>query len=253
MAVTFIIGRAGSGKTARCFGRIRQLLRAEPLGPPIYLVVPNQATFQVEREMMASTGGFSRLMVVSFDLLGRQIAMECGDAAVPEVTSLGRQLMLGHLLHRHRSELRFFSSVAHQPGMAAELDATFAELERSGKGDADLARLLEALRRSDPDDAQGPSLQAKLWDLRFLYDAYQKYLGQDRLDQHRRLTQAVSQLLECAPLRNATVFVDDFYSFTEYERRFLAGLGRACLAVEINLTIDPNSPTVRNPELAPMR
>ncbi len=88
-------------------------------------------------------------------------------------------------------------------------------------------------------------------DLRFLYDAYQKYLGQERLDQHRRLTQAVSQLLECAPLRNATVFVDDFYSFTEYERRFLAGLGRACPAVEINLTIDPDSPVVRDPEHLP--
>ena len=135
--------------------------------------------------------------------------------------------------------------------MAAELDATFAELERSGKSDADLGRLLEALGRSDPDDGQGPSLQAKLRDLRFLYDAYQKYLGQDRLDQHRRLTQAVSQLLECTPLRNAAVFVDDFYSFTEYERRFLAGLGRACPALEINLTIDPNSPVVGNPELEP--
>jgi ATP-dependent helicase/nuclease subunit B len=248
MGVTFIIGRAGSGKTARCFQRIQQMLRDQPLGPAIFLIVPNQATFQVEREMMAATGGFSRLSVVSFDLLGRQIALECGDAAVPELTPLGRQLILGHLLRRHRAQLRFFGSVAHQPGMAAELDATFAELERSGKTSADLARLIEALGRSDPDDAHRPWLGAKLRDLRFLYDAYQNYLGQDRLDQHRRLTQAVEQLQDCAMLRNATIFVDDFYSFTEYERRFLAGLGRTCAAVEINLNIDPGSPTVCNPE-----
>ena len=44
MAVTFIVGRAGSGKTARCFARIREMLLAEPLGAPIYLVVPNLAT-----------------------------------------------------------------------------------------------------------------------------------------------------------------------------------------------------------------
>ena len=56
---------------------------------------------------------------------------------------------------------------------------------------------------------------------------------------------------ECALLRGATVFVDDFYSFTEYERRFLAGLGRVCDALEINLTIDPHSPVVRNPQHVP--
>src|SRR4051812_33910734 len=86
MAVTFVLGRAGSGKTARIVRRIVDAARAEPLGPPIFWLLPKQATFQAERELTCLTGGFCRVRVVSFEGLGREIAVDCGDVAVPEVT-----------------------------------------------------------------------------------------------------------------------------------------------------------------------
>jgi ATP-dependent helicase/nuclease subunit B len=251
MAVTFVIGRAGSGKTARIFRRITNAARAEPLGPPIIWLLPKQATFMAERELTCAVGAFSRVRVLSFEGLGRMIEADCGGAAVPEVTDLGRQMVLGHLLRRHQGQLGFFASVARRPGLAAELDATFAEFERSGKTTAELADLLDQLKHADPADAEGPSLQAKLRDLLLLYDAYTRYLAQERLDQHRRLMQVREKLEQCASLRPATVYVDNFADFTDYERRILVGLAKTCRSVEVALLLDPDSPTVRHPHHLP--
>ncbi|MDB5329361.1 MAG: helicase-exonuclease AddAB subunit AddB, partial [Phycisphaerales bacterium] len=178
MSVTFVIGRSGSGKTFRCFESIVTELRARPLGPPIYFLLPRQATFTAERELTCASGlpGFCRARVVSFEQLGGDIFAECGGAAVPEITPLGRQMILGHLLRRHAGQLVFFKSVARLPGLAAELDLTFAEIERAGKSAEDLAALLDDLSHSGPIDADGLSLQAKLRDIHLLYAAYTQYL-----------------------------------------------------------------------------
>src|SRR5438093_2709773 len=133
MPVTFVIGRAGSGKTARCFNRTVEATRADPLGPPILWIVPKQATFTAERELTCASGlgAFCRTRVLSFDQLASEVFEQCGGSAVPQVTPLGRQMILGHLLRRLQPRLTFFRSVARQAGLAAELDATFSELERS--------------------------------------------------------------------------------------------------------------------------
>src|SRR5688572_6293328 len=102
MPVTFVIGRAGSGKTARCFSRTVEAMRADPLGPPILWLVPKQATFMAERELSCGSGlgAFCRARVLSFDQLAVEVFAECGGGAVPQVTPLGRQMILGHLLRR---------------------------------------------------------------------------------------------------------------------------------------------------------
>src|SRR5947207_37363 len=110
MAVRLVIGRAGSGKTRRCLDAVVAACRADPLGPPVYWIVPKQATFMTERHLTCSAGldGFCRARILSFDTLGEEILHECGGAAIPEVTPLGRQMILGHLLRKHQLALRFF-------------------------------------------------------------------------------------------------------------------------------------------------
>ena len=49
MPVRFVLGRAGTGKTRHFLEQIQALVRPDPLGPPIYLLLPKQATFLAER------------------------------------------------------------------------------------------------------------------------------------------------------------------------------------------------------------
>jgi len=80
MAVQFILGRSGTGKTSRCIGAIVEALR-EDSGQPLIFLVPEQATYQAERAILSyeRVAGFHRLHVLSFDrlqflLLGKSIA-----------------------------------------------------------------------------------------------------------------------------------------------------------------------------------
>ena len=88
MSVRFVIGRAGTGKTRRCFDAIVEALRADPLGPPIYWILPKQATFMAERELTCASGleGFCRARVISFETLGADVLANCGGDAVPQAS-----------------------------------------------------------------------------------------------------------------------------------------------------------------------
>ncbi|WP_428939794.1 PD-(D/E)XK nuclease family protein [Fontivita pretiosa] len=246
MGVRFVIGRAGSGKSLHCFRSIVEMLRADPLGEdPIYLLVPKQETFSAERDLTCASGlrGFCRARVVSFDLLGEEILSECGGTAIPQITELGRQMIIGHLLRKHQAELKYYASAARQVGLAAELDATFTELERHGRSPADLTQLIADVESGG---GQTSPFVNKLQDLRLLYDRYSAYLGQERLDPHRRLMQVLASLEHCKRIRRATVFVDGFLEFDEQERRILAGVARVCRDMTITLLMDPDSPVLND-------
>ena len=88
-------------------------------------------------------------------------------------------------------------------------------------------------------------------DLHLIYTAYTEYLGQDRLDQHQRLLHVLKCLDESKMFRRATIYVDGFREFSEYERRVLARLGKVCRHVEITLLMDPGSRLLREPDLFP--
>lgn len=252
MGIRFIIGRAGSGKTKHCFDAIVSAMRDEPLGPAIYWILPKQATFSAERELttLSGLGGFSRARVLSFDLLGEEVLASCGGAGVPRVSALGRQMLLGFLLRKHQNDLRFFRSVARQPGLAARLDATFAEFERCGKDESDLANLLEELG-PQADDVERSVLREKMADFHLLYRAYRRSLGDERVDPHRRLEQVLKCIADHKALRGASVFIDGFLDFSDRERRMIAAMGKACDRVEITLLCDPASPTLRDPHQLP--
>jgi ATP-dependent helicase/nuclease subunit B len=252
MAVSFVLGRSGSGKTRRCVSAIVAELRARPIGPAILWLLPKQATFTAERRLACESGlpGYIRARVVSFEQLAREILAECGGDGIPQITPLGRQMILGHLVRRHAGQLKYFKSVARQPGLAAKLDTTFAELERCGKNAADLDLLWREMSAAGA-SSDADALLDKVHDLHLIYNAYSAYLGQDRLDQHRRLLYVLGCMNGAPLLRDAVVYVDGFTEFSEYERRALARLGKVCPRVEIALTIDPRSPVIRQPDLFP--
>ncbi|HEX8911474.1 MAG TPA: PD-(D/E)XK nuclease family protein [Humisphaera sp.] len=253
MPVTFVIGRAGSGKTARCFERIVELVRANPLGRPVWLVVPKQATFEYQREMVARLRAFTRVRVVGFDELGDEVLAEVGGVPAARVTAAGRRMIIGRLLYAHHDQLRYFASAARRPGLATAIDGLFDEFERSGKSLDELGDLIDQLGHAEgADGSDAPSLHAKLADLRLLYERYAEFVGHDRLDPQRRRAQVLRRLADSELLRHARVFVDAFYEFTENERQVLAAVATMAESVELNLTMDPASPVLTGGPAEPL-
>lgn len=245
MGVQFIVGRAGQGKSAWCRQRIIEACKSDPLGRSIFLIVPRQVTFQTERELVCASdlGAVFRARVTSFDLLGREVLAERGGDAVPEIDALGRRIILGYLLRQHADELTYFKSVARQVGLAGRLDRTLGELERAGRSIDDVAAMVESSEYGLTDEG---SLLDKVHDLKVIFNAYTAYLGQDRLDPHRRLRQVLESIDQYSALQGAQVYIDSFEQFTDFEQHAIARLAAVCKQVNITALMDPASMVLRS-------
>ncbi|MFQ6048533.1 MAG: PD-(D/E)XK nuclease family protein, partial [Phycisphaerae bacterium] len=241
MAVRFVFGRSGSGKTWRCLEAVRAELRRSAIdGPPLILLVPEQASLQIERALIETgdLAGFTRCEVLSFRRLAQRLFEQAGGLTRTVLSRAGRQMVLRYLLERHQAELRFFGRVRDRAGLAGRLGRTVRELiEQEVRPESLGAVPAELLSES-------PVLAAKLADLRVIYGAYLEYLGRDRADPAEQLSLARQRLEQCQWLRGALVWVDGFAGFTVQQREFLVGLARQAERMEIALLMDPQAAVI---------
>ncbi|MCC7377026.1 MAG: PD-(D/E)XK nuclease family protein [Verrucomicrobiales bacterium] len=167
----FLLGPAGSGKTHRCLAEIRSELARSPIGPPLLLLAPKQATYQLERQLLetAELKGWSRLQILSFERLAMQVLDNTEHPAREILREEGRVMVLRALLRRHQSQLRVFHASARLGGFAQDLSEILRELQRHGCAPQ---RLRDLARQSESDT----SLSDKLRDLALLLGAYQDWL-----------------------------------------------------------------------------
>ncbi|MEW6303906.1 MAG: PD-(D/E)XK nuclease family protein [Verrucomicrobiota bacterium] len=229
----FLLGPAGSGKTFRCLAEIRAELARSPEGPPLLLIAPKQATFQLERQLLGdgSIQGYTRLYVLPFDRLARFV-LEWLRVAPPELLDdEGRVMVLRALLAQQQSQLKVFRATARLPGFAQQLSQVLQELQQSRIGAERLFRLTEQ-------NFAVPQLKEKLHDIALVLRAYGEWLkGRGLKDQNHLLDLAAETLRGFAsrskesagePLRFAGVWLDGFAEMTPQELNLLAALAPFC-------------------------
>src|SRR6266446_5935809 len=250
MSLRFIIGRAGTGKSRRCFASIISTLKERPLGEEILFLLPRQATFDAQRRLACGgeLEGFCRVRVESFDELAAELMAECGGKAIPQVSTLGRQMILGHLLRKNQNRLKYFSKVATYPSLAARLEGALSEFDRCGTEPQKLAEVAAQFGDASEAAIDSQLLSAKLHDLQLMYEAYCQYLGQERLDPKRRMEHLLNCIDGSSRVKRATIYVDEFLELTELERQMLARLAKRARHVEVTLLMDPAAVVVSNPE-----
>jgi ATP-dependent helicase/nuclease subunit B len=168
----FLLGPAGSGKTFLCLKEIRAALRENPEGPPLILLAPKQATFQLERQLLADaeTSGYTRLQILSFERLAQFVLEKCSVAPPRLLSEEGRVMVLRALLLRHEGRLKLFGRSARRPGFAQQLSRLLGELQQHQLTPANLRALV-----------QRGELRDKLHDLALLHDAFENWLADHEL------------------------------------------------------------------------
>jgi ATP-dependent helicase/nuclease subunit B len=241
MRVTFLLGPAGCGKTYHCLAGVRAALRADPAGPPLVFLAPKQATFQIERQLLADPdlAGYSRLEILSFERLARFVITRLGISPPAMLSPESRVMVLRALLIRHVGELKLFSQSGSRPGFAAELSAVLAELQQNQFTAAGLRSLTRQTLRGE--------LRDKLIDLAFLLEKYEAWLDGHGL-------QDVNQLLKIATeaLRHATItcdsrleisalWLDGFAEMTPEEQDLLAAMIPFCGAATLAFCLETDT------------
>ena len=260
MAVRFVIGRAGSGKTRRCLDAIGRLLSADPPGRPAHadgtradpradpsgrllLLAPEQATFEMERALLAVCGrpGYHRAEVLSFTRLAERLLDEL-ETPPKLIGAAGRALLLRAILERDPGLRRPFGAAAETPGFYLRLDQTVRELLSEGGDPSRLRAAATSLPSSARRRAEAVSA---------VYEAYvaatgvsgstEREAAAGPLDPAQLLRVARARIERVAWLRAARIWVDGFASFSGEELETLVALARAAREMTITLLADPRT------------
>jgi ATP-dependent helicase/nuclease subunit B len=244
MAVTFILGRAGSGKTHHCIQALLRALAAPAETRRLILLVPEQASFQMERTLATQTpaGGYCRAEVLSFSRLARRVLGQTG--AEPTILSGdARRLALRRVVAQAGPQLQVLRRAAQTQGFVTQLDRLIEELLRE---DVTPTALHDAAAQ-----LADAAAARKIQEIARLYRDYLAWLGPERFDPASRLALLRARLAELDWLPSASIWVDGFAGFTGQELQTLVELAGRARDMHIALLLDPAAPAVQNPGQPP--
>jgi len=238
----FLLGPAGSGKTFRCLAEIRAALRDNAEGPPLILLVPKQATFQLERQLLADRelAGYTRLHIFSFDRLARFVLEQLSVTPPDQLNDEGRVMVLRALLFRHEKELKLFRRSCRRPGFAQQLSQLLGELQQHQFTPGKLKALAGRL-------AEYRELQDKLHDLSLLLATYTRWLTEHKLQDADCLLDYAANALRSefrtpgSELRIGGLWLDGFAEMTPQELDMLTIILSHCSKVTLAFCLETSS------------
>ncbi len=232
----FLLGPTGSGKTFRCVAEARAALQASASGLPLVFLAPKQATFQLERLLLADPAlpGYARLQILSFERLAEFILSEVADPPPKLLSGEGRLMVLRALLTRHRADLKLFRATAHLRGFSEQLSAGLRELQRAGLSPEQILALSQRPGLAN-------QLDLKLHDLAWMLGAYLAWLKEHGLQDDDQLISLAANALEQTPrpqVRFEALWLDGFAELSAAEMGFLAALLPFCDQATLAFNLD---------------
>ncbi len=186
MAVQFILGRSGTGKTSYCINAIANELLDAGSKASLILLVPEQATYQAERAILADKGigGYNRLNVLSFDRL--QFWLLGKNTARPALSRVGQQMIIQRILRDNGDKLKIFGPSANWPGLGRQIARTIIELHQYAKTPDDIQHLLDDLGKKERSNLSA----LKFTDIGLVLQEYLKFIEGRFIDPDIQLTRA---------------------------------------------------------------
>lgn len=241
MAISAFIGRAGTGKTQACFERIKEIIATCP-GEPILYIVPEPATYTIERSLaeFMPEEGFTTVRVVGFNRLAYQVFQSVGKVRETTLSDVGQKLLLRLIMKRHSGSLELLGQAARQPHFADVLQGLLSECNSFKVTATDL--------RQGAEQVESMILQRKLQELAQLMEAYEALVGETCGTVTDRL-QELMEVLPSSPLmKDSHVIVDGFHWFTPLQMELLYTLFDLAKESIITLTLPPDLAKLTVPE-----
>ena len=241
MTVTFHVGRSGTGKSEQMIHEVIQELKQNPSGPTIYMIVPDQMSFEMEKKMATVDGlhGSTRIQVLSMRRLAFLMMRDAGVATDQFLDQTGTHLLLRRVVEMSEERLTLFRRTMNQFGFYEELNQLISMLKRGLVEPEHLLRLSE--------QAQHRAL--KLQDLSIIYEGFLKMTEGKSLHAEDYFN-VMLQIIPETDLTDVRVYVDGFNEFSEQELAVLVALAEK-VDVDVLLTIDPVSLYRLNPLFGP--
>lgn len=207
-----IYGRAGTGKTYTVFENIKKDVEN---GKKVVLLVPEQFTFESERNLLHVFEGDSstNVSVLSFTRLYDEVARYVGGRVADLINDSHKAILMGQALFEVRDNLKLWGKYAGSTRFIKTILGAVNEMKAAAVKPEDLR---EIAAKIDED-----YLKNKLEDLALVYGAFDSLLGNKFLDPVDNESRLSENLLKYNFFDGKTVYIDAFKNFTGSQYKIL--------------------------------
>lgn len=222
-----VLGRSGFGKTEWIHKQVADW--AKNGTSPVYLLVPEQFSFETERDLLEELGAkaANRIQVISFSRLAEIL---CPQTNTGRMNDTVRTLLMSEALEACTDRLQVYRRHIADPEYIACLLTLLTECKQNGITPSQLQETANSL----PDN----TLKHKTEELGWILEAYEALAGQSYVDPLDDLS-TLAEHLQSHPLSPDTcIAVDGFYGFTRQELTVLQRFMEQAAFVTVALCTD---------------
>lgn len=240
MALQFVIGRSGSGKSSALY----EYIIGESLKNPRtnYLVLtPDQFTLDTQKTVigMHPFHGTLNIDILSFHRLAYKVFAELSKEPGVILEDLGKSMVLQKILGKRKNELPVFGSNRDKMGFIDELKSLLSEFYQYGI-------TTEALKKQIEKEKEGSLLHEKLSELLLVMEEFEAFMGGDYIVAEQLLTVLGRRAEEAESLKDCVIVLDGFTGFTPVQYDLLEKLLPLSKMMYVTVTMDPEEVNFRN-------
>ena len=232
MALQFVLGSSGSGKTEYIYERLVRQAGEHP--KKNYLViVPEQFTMQTQQKLveLAPNHAIMNIDVLSFKRLAYRVFDDMGMQDIQVLEETGKNLVLRRLAQEQEETLTVLRANMNRMGYIGEVKSMISELVQYRISPEQLVDLTE-------DKTISPVLSAKLRDVATMYRAFCDFMKDSFVTAEEILNVLKNLVPQSETLRDAVLVFDEFTGFTPIQNDLMRELLQVTEHIYITLTID---------------
>lgn len=226
-----IFSPPGCGKTYEIHRRIKQ--RCDGGLNDSVLIVPEQSSFETERNMLRLLGadGLEKIEVLSFSRFCEKFFAKYGGQNKKRIDESAMSALMQYTLRRLQKSLKVFAKSANS--------SSFAELLLKLNEQMKRFCVTEEMLQARAQKEHG-LLKAKLEEVAMILSEYEQGLNEEYFDPADNLTKAAKMLCENRYFAGKTVFLDSFNGFTAQQLLVIEQIIRQADDTVMTLCLDKN-------------
>ena len=233
MALQFVLGSAGSGKSGYVFRKTVKEAQKN-LKKNYYVVVPEQFTMQTQRELvrLQEKNSIMNIDVVSFQRLAYRIFDELGKTNMAVLEETGKNLVLRKVAEERMDDLCVMQGNMKKMGYISEVKSLISELTQYNIDPDTLETFIEEQNMS-------PAFSYKLQDILTMYRGFRSAISGMYITAEEVLEAFCDMAEESKLLQDAVLVFDGFTGFTPIQNNVLYRLMGIVSDIYVTVTIDP--------------
>lgn len=232
MALQFVFGGSGSGKSNYLYGHILKQAKKEP-DQLFFWVVPEQFTLQTQRELVKrqERHGIMNIDVVSFQRLAYRIFDELGLTQMKVLEETGKNFVLQKVAQQKKEELSVLKGSIKKNGYINEIKSMISELIQYRIEPKQLSELAQ-------EEGMPMPFRMRMHDIQVMYQGFLDYLKGNYITPEEILQVLAKEAGASALLKDCILVLDGFTGFTPIQYELLGELMVCSKDIYVALTMD---------------